>query len=178
MIHSFTQLRAAGLHDDSPDDSAAACLSTPLRHQLETIRLVSADARHCVYATPAAFGGSLAAASLGSAGLSAAAVLAEPDMAQEGAGKLRNGAQMRGALGVVRRGGGVTFVSKARTLALCGCVAVLVVNTDDEPFLLHASDADDGRDILVPVMCLRKRDGERLLSPDFHGLVALSSETS
>eukprot|EP01047_Picozoa_sp_COSAG01_P096135 COSAG01_NODE_26692_length_705_cov_611.508251_1_plen_151_part_10 len=151
MIHSFTQLRAAGLHDDGPDDSAAASLSTPLRHQLETIRLVSADARHCVYATPAAFGGSLAA-SLGSAGLSAAAVLAEPDMAQEG-GKLRNGAQMRGALGVVRRGGGVTFVSKARTLALCGCVAVLVVNTDDEPFLLHASDADDGRDILVPVMC-------------------------
>ena len=66
------------------------------------------------------------------------------------------------ALGAVRmRRGAVRFGEKARRAEENGAVAVLIINTDDEPYVPLGTPADDA--IQIPVVCIGKAAGDMLL---------------
>ena len=70
--------------------------------------------------------------------------------------------------------GQCTFVSKARRLAGAGATAVVIVNNDDRPYMLHADSKDAGTDLGVPVVCVRRQDGARML--EWEGAVSITSD--
>ena len=84
-----------------------------------------------------------------------AAVAVQPAMAES---NLTNADEVRGCVAIVRRGGGVPLVVKARRCMDAGARAVLIVNSDDHPLVADAhcspeSDTTDaGDDIRVPVL--------------------------
>ena len=86
------------------------------------------------------------------------AVAAQPLM---GTGKIANTAELSGAVAVMRRGE-ISFVEKALKAQLRQAVALVVVNSDNHPFVPDAGTLDTS-DISIPVVCVRKSDGARLL---------------
>ena len=79
-------------------------------------------------------------------------------------GPLLNTNELRGKVAIVKRGAS-TFVDKARRAQAAGVVGVIIVNTDDEPYVPLAGTptrgrASPGADISVPVICVRKVDGD------------------
>eukprot|EP01043_Picozoa_sp_COSAG02_P047836 COSAG02_NODE_4628_length_5155_cov_3.146931_5_plen_839_part_00 len=84
-----------------------------------------------------------------------AATVVQPAMADS---ILSNADEVRGCVAIVRRGGDVPLVVKARRCMEAGARAVLIVNTDDKPLVADAhrgpgSDRmDAGDDITVPVL--------------------------
>ena len=75
--------------------------------------------------------------------------------------KLFNGSALKGKVAIAHRGKH-TFVDKAERLQAAGAVAVIFVNDSDEHFRPAAPDS--GVTINIPCVCLRKSDGEQLVS--------------
>ena len=101
-----------------------------------------------------------------------AAVAVQPAMAES---NLTNADEVRGCVAIVRRGGGVPLVLKARRCMDAGARAVLIVNSDDHPLVADAhrspeSDRlDAGGDITVPVLVV-PRSAAALLQSDGVGV--------
>ena len=75
--------------------------------------------------------------------------------------KLFNEIALKGKVAIAHRGKH-TFVDKAERLQAAGAVAVIFVNDSDEHFRPAAPDS--GVTINIPCVCLRKSDGEQLVS--------------
>lgn len=81
---------------------------------------------------------------------------------------------MGDVVGVTWRGQ-CTFLSKAERLAAAGATAVVVINSDDRPYMLHADTTGDATTAVgVPVMCVRRQDGIRIL--EWEGAVTITSD--
>jgi hypothetical protein len=119
-----------------------------------------ADALLEIFATTASFGRSRSSHSSGQGQvLRGHAEMASPELAD---GPLTNAAMLRGKIAVVRRGG-VTFVSKARRAQEAGAIGLIVINSNEKPFLLQADSGDSGADVGITVVCVRQSDGYSLL---------------
>ena len=111
-------------------------------------------------ATVAEFGRGIA---LESSGLRALCVRAIPRRAER---PLENAAATAGAVVVCDRGR-VPFVTKARHAQNAGAAGVILINDTDEPLAAHGhtnpdGTADNGLDVTIPVLCVRKSAGEIL----------------
>ena len=72
---------------------------------------------------------------------------------------LANAALLKGALAIIERGV-VPFVEKARRAQAAECAAVLFINSEDKPYVPLGMEGDG--DITVPVMCVKKEDGDAI----------------
>jgi hypothetical protein len=101
---------------------------------------------------------------------------------------LTNAEELHGKVAVVRRGSG-KFHDNARRVQEAGAVAMIMINTDDAPYVMRDPNKMGG-DITIPMLCIGKADGERLLLYDMpfvtigynktafaaHGLVASAAQ--
>lgn len=85
-----------------------------------------------------------------------AAVMVDPPLADK---DITNRDELSGAIAVIQRGG-VPFVEKARRAQEAEAVAVIVVNSSDDPYV----PLGDGDDITVPVICVNKSDGQEIVA--------------
>eukprot|EP01051_Picozoa_sp_SAG22_P003378 SAG22_NODE_163_length_16829_cov_9.946204_14_plen_799_part_00 len=102
------------------------------------------------------------------------AVLCSPELADA---PLLNASKLRGAIAVVKRGVS-TFVEKSRRAQAAGASGVIIINTDDEPYVPMAGTPArggtiNGTDVSIPVICVRKSDGDSILD-----MLATSSSTN
>ena len=72
----------------------------------------------------------------------------------------------RGAVAIVRRGGGVSFAKKAKRVQDAGAVGCIIVNEEDEVMERVAAKAGDidARHVDIPVLCVALCAGEALLA--------------
>jgi hypothetical protein len=77
--------------------------------------------------------------------------------------ELTNAVELRGMVAVAKRiSKGSPFHEKARRAQAAGAVALVVINTEDAPFVLADPDGE-AADIVIPALCVGSSDGERLL---------------
>ena len=82
---------------------------------------------------------------------------------------LENARTVNGCVVAIDRGGGVPFVTKTRYAQAAGAIGVILINDMDEPLTAHGHQnldgtVDGGADVSVPVVCIRKTGGERLVA--------------
>ena len=87
------------------------------------------------------------------------AVLCEPDDASR---SLRNPSALRGCVAVARRGG-CSFVAKARRAQAAGAIALFLVNSDDNLFVVDGEGPDDN-EIAIPVVMAGATECRRFLA--------------
>jgi thiol-disulfide isomerase/thioredoxin len=83
-------------------------------------------------------------------------VAAVPELADT---DLSNADECDGKIVLIKRGGGVSFVDKARRAQAAGAIAVIIANTKDG--LLQMGG--DGSSIKIPIVLVQKNDGDDLL---------------
>ena len=99
--------------------------------------------------------------------VAAPAVLAEPRHADS---LLSNAAQLQGNVALVERGH-VSFVEKARRAQQAGAIALIIINSDDTPYVPLGMQGDD--EVLIPVVCVRRRDGAVLTQANHTTLISI-----
>ena len=77
---------------------------------------------------------------------------------------LRNASNLKGAIAVVERGGNA-FVDKALRVQAAGAVGVIVINTDDAPYVPLGNPAGGDEGVRIPVVCVRRREAPRFRNP-------------
>ena len=82
---------------------------------------------------------------------------------------LENARIVNGCVVVVDRGGGVSFITKARHAQAAGAIGVVIINGMDEPLTAYGhrnmdGTLDGGADVCIPVVCVRKTGGEMLVA--------------
>ena len=74
-----------------------------------------------------------------------------------GESALANASHVTGSVAVMDRGA-VSFCEKARRAQAAGAVALIVVNSSDDAFIID-SDGTSTDDIVLPIVCVRASDG-------------------
>ena len=138
------------------------------RHETERASLsVDSGAAQLSFACTAACFGAL------SCDLAATPIVAvEPLL---GNGVIANTGSLTNCVAVMRRGE-ISFVEKALKAQLRKAVALVVINTEDNPFVPDSGDLDTS-DIRIPVVCVRQSDGRRLLEVMSSAATAGGGET-
>lgn len=77
---------------------------------------------------------------------------------------LRNAPNLNGAIAVVERGGNA-FVDKALRVQAAGAVGMIVINTEDAPYVPLGSPAGGDDGVHIPVVCVQRREGPRFRNP-------------
>ena len=77
-----------------------------------------------------------------------------------GESALANASHVTGSVAVMDRGA-VSFCEKARRAQAAGAVALIVVNSSDDAFIID-SDGTSTDDIVLPIVCVRASDGAAL----------------
>ena len=96
-----------------------------------------------------------------SCSLDAVALRAVPAIADS---VLRNAANLKGAIAVVERGVNA-FVEKALRVQEAGAVGVIIINTDDSPYVPLGSPLGGDEGVFIPVVCVQLREGSRFRNP-------------
>ncbi len=91
----------------------------------------------------------------------AVALRAIPPLADS---ELRNAPNLNGAVAVVERGGNA-FVDKALRVQAAGAVGMIVINTEDAPYVPLGSPAGGDEGVHIPVVCVQRREGARFRNP-------------
>ena len=148
-IASPQQQAAAALAQRSPGQTGVLGEVRAVREEA-VLTIKTTDGEVEINATVAAFGERVARLS------NVPLILAYPPLADAA---LTNAHEIRGAVAVIARGA-VPFVEKARRAQAADAVGVIFINETDEPYVALGMDGDS--DIVLPVVCVRRSDGETL----------------